>query len=605
MPIRLLIFTIILCIAPTTLLAIPKIKLQNNISSYNNFQIEYLEEKSGAALDIEKISKMPFTKTISNAFTFGYNKNNFWFRFSVHNDSKETRTMILEFTELFHKKTDLYIVSDHQIIHKKNGLRVPVEERNIRESNPAFSLQFSPYESKELYINIASSYGVFGSLQLKTPEQFRKDTQLKNNMYFFYFGAVIIIALYNLFIFFYFRERIYIYYVSYVLIFVLWAANYKGVLLPYISMKTFDLLQITIPIFFTLLILFTQTVLETKKHFSLFHKILNGLIVVLVISFVWMLLSMYPGFYFMNLCASPLLPFLILVALWALYKGQKFAKIYLLGLIIYIISMIMISQLALGILPYSVLLSNAPIIGSVFEIMLFSLLLAYRINLLREETLDAQKKLIAQQRTESSRLFHAVAEKTVALNNANKQLAKELEEKKELEKHLKHQASTDSLTGLMNRRSFFNTCSKEMEHAIRYDTGLSYLTIDIDKFKAINDTYGHPFGDEVIRSLSQQMIENSRSTDYIGRIGGEEFAILMPATGMDSAFRMADRLRANIAKHKIIFENKVVQVTVSIGLSHMSKKDNDIQTIIKRSDKALYEAKESGRNRVVCCYDEA
>ncbi|WP_415405639.1 diguanylate cyclase [Sulfurovum sp. CS9] len=599
MPIKLLIFLIILFLLPTTLLsALPIVNLEKNISSYNDFQVEYLEEKSGVSLGIEEISKMTFTKTISNAFTFGYNKNNFWFRFSIHNDSKEARTMVLEFTEIFHKTTDLYIVSDQQIIHKKNGLRVPVEERNIREANPAFSLHFAPHEIKELYVNIASIYAVFGSLQLKTPEQFRKDTQLKNNIYFFYFGAVIIIALYNLFIFFYFREKIYIYYVSYVLIFVLWAANYKGVLLPYISMKTYDILQITIPIFFTLLILFTQTVLETKKSFSFFHKILNGFLVVLGISFVWMLLFMHSGFYFMNLCASPLLPFLLLVAFWALHKGQKFARIYLLGLIIYIISMMLISQLALGILPYSILLSNAPIIGSVFEIMLFSLLLAYRINLLREETLEAQEKLISQQHTESSRLFHAVAEKTVALNIANKELAKELEENKELEKHLKYQASTDSLSGLMNRRYFFDTCIKEMAHAIRYDTGLSYLTIDIDNFKAVNDTYGHPFGDEVIRSLAQQMIENSRTTDYIGRIGGEEFAILMPATGMDSAFHIADRLRENIAKHNIIFENRVVQVTVSIGLSCYRKKDNDIQTIIKRSDKALYEAKDSGRNKV-------
>lgn len=598
MPVKLLIFTIMLFLLPTTLWStLPKVNLQNNISSYNDFNIEYLEEKPGESRGIEEISKMSFTKIISNAFTFGYKDNNFWFRFSVHNDSKEARIMILELTEIFHKKVDLYVVSD-QITHEKNGLSVPIQERNIKESNPAFSLHFSPNESKELYVNIASIYGVFGSLQLKTPEQFLKDTQLKNNMYFFYFGAVIIIALYNLFIFFYFREKIYFFYVSYVLIFVLWAANYKGVLLPYISMKTYDILQITIPIFFTFLILFTQTVLETKKSFSFFHKILNGFLIVLVISFVWMLLFMHSGFYFMNLSASPLLPFLLLVAFWALHKGQKFAKIYLLGLIIYIISMILISQLALGILPYSVLLSNAPIIGSVFEIMLFSLLLAYRVNQLREDTLEAQEKLIAQQRTESSRLFHAVAEKTVALNNANKQLAKELEEKKELEKHLKHQASTDALTGLMNRRSFFNICSKEMKRAIRSDTELSFLTVDIDKFKDVNDTYGHPFGDEVIRAIAEQMIENTREMDYVGRIGGEEFAILMPAADMDAAFHMADRLRENIAKHKIIFENEMTQVSVSIGLSCLRREDSEIETIVDRSDKALYEAKESGRNKV-------
>ena len=598
MSIKLLIFLIILFLVPTTLLSdIPIVNLEKNISSYNDFQIEYLMEEPGESLGIEEISKMSFTKTISNAFTFGYKENNFWFRFSVYNDSKEPKKMVLELTEIFHKKVDLYILSD-PIIHKKNGLRIPVEEREIQESNPAFALYFAPHETKELYVNIASIYAVFGALKLKTSEQFYKDTQLKDNIYIFYFGAIIAIALYNLFIFFYSREKIYLYYVSYVLAFVIWAANYKGLLLPYTTIETYDILQITIPIFFTMLILFSQTVLETKNYFPYFHKTLNGFLVILFVSFIWMLLSMHSGFYFMNLLSSPLLPFLLLMSFWALYKGHKIAKIYLIGLSIYIVSMILISQLALGMIPYSILVSNAPIIGSFFEIMLFSLLLAYRINLFREKTLEVQEKLLAQESTERSRLFHAVAEKTVALNNANRRLAKELEEKEELEKHLKHQASTDPLTGLINRRYFFDTCIKEIEHAIRYDTRLSYLTIDIDNFKAINDTYGHPFGDEVIRSLAQQMVENSRTTDYVGRIGGEEFAILMPATGMDAAFHIADRLRENIAKHKIIFENKVVQVTVSIGLSYYRKKDDDIQTIIKRSDKALYEAKESGRNKV-------
>ncbi len=598
MPVKLLIFTIILFLLPTTLWStLPKVNLQNNISSYNDFNVEYLEEKPGESLGIEKISKMPFTEIISNAFTFGYKKNNFWFRFSVHNDSNAPKEMVLGFTEIFHKKVDLYILSD-SIVHKKNGLRIPVDEREIQESNPAFLLHFAPQETKKLYVNIASIYSVFGAFKLKTPEQFQKDIRFKNHSYIFYFGAILAIALYNLFIFFYSRESIYLYYVTYVWVFVIWAANYKGLLLSNTTMEIYDILQVTIPIFFSMLILFTQSLLETKKYFSLFHKILNGFILILFISFIWMLISMHIGFYFMNLVSAPLLPFLLFVSIWALYKGHKIARIYLFGLSIYIVSMMLISQLALATLPYSIMLSNAPIIGSFFEIILFSLLLAYRINLFREETLDAQGKLIAQQRTESSRLFHAVAEKTVALNIANKQLAKELEEKKELEKHLTHQASTDPLTGLMNRRSFFSVCSKEMKRAIRSNTELSFLTVDIDKFKDVNDTYGHPFGDEVIRSIAGQMIENTREMDYVGRIGGEEFAILMPAADMDSAFHMADRLRANIAKHKIIFENEITQVSVSIGLSCLRKEDSEMETIVERSDKALYEAKDSGRNKV-------
>jgi len=423
---------VILCITPSTVAAISKISLENNISSYNDFQIDYLMEKPGESLGIEKISKMPFTKKTSNAFTFGYKKNNFWFHFSVYNDSKKPKNMLLELTEIFHKTVDLYILSD-PIIHKKNGLNVPVKQREIQDSNPAFALHFTPYETKELYVNIASIYAVFGALKLKTPEQFYKDIHFKNYIYIFYFGSIIAIVLYNLFIFFYLREKIYFYYVSYVLIFVLWAANYKGFLLPYTSIETYDILQITIPLFFTVLILFSQDVLKTKKCFPFFHKILNGFIVVLVTCFVWMLLAMHSGFYFMNLVSAPLLPFLLFVAFWALYKGQKIAKLYLLGFTIFVIGMIIISQLALGMIPYSIIVSNAPIIGSFFEFILFSLLLAYRINLLRQEKLDTQAKLLEQKHTEAIRLSAMVSEQTTTLLETKKQLETELEDRKKLE----------------------------------------------------------------------------------------------------------------------------------------------------------------------------
>lgn len=604
MPIRLLIiFTIILLLTPTTIQsAIPKVNLEKHISSYNDFQVEYLEEKPGESLGIEEISKMPFTKKISNAFTFGYKENNFWFRLSVYNDSEKPKNMILELTEIIHKTVDLYVLSD-PIIHKKNGLSVPVEKREIQESNPAFSLHFAPYESKELYLHIASIYGVFGLLQLKTPEQFHEDTQLKKYIYLFYFSAIIIIALYNLVLFFYLREKIYLYYIGYVFVFILWAANYKGILLPYIDIQTYDLLQITIPIFFTLLILFSQSILATKKHFSFLHKILNGFILILGISFVWMLLSMHSGFYFMNLSASPLLPFLLFVAFWALYKGQKIARMYLLGLSIYIISMIIISQLALGIIPYSIILSHAPIIGSFFEIILFSLLLAYRINLLRQEKLDTQEKLLEQEHTEATRLSQMVTKQTAALLETKKELEIELEERKVLEKHLLHQASTDPLTNLLNRRAFFDKCQQEIEHAMRYDTELSLLVIDIDNFKVVNDTFGHHAGDKVIISVTEKITGSIRTTDILARIGGEEFALLMPATGRESALQLGERIRLNIAEEKIDVYGQELQITISIGLATFKKEDLDIQTVLRRSDQALYKAKTNGRNQL--CYDEA
>jgi diguanylate cyclase (GGDEF)-like protein len=139
-----------------------------------------------------------------------------------------------------------------------------------------------------------------------------------------------------------------------------------------------------------------------------------------------------------------------------------------------------------------------------------------------------------------------------------------------------------------------------MKNARTDNTQLTCLIIDIDHFKHINDTYGHDIGDKVISTLAKLMIDNTRTMDYIGRIGGEEFAVLMPNTDMDSAFQIADRLRENIAKNEIILNPSVISISVSIGLSYLTHEDKNIHTLLKRADTALYEAKENGRNQV--CY---
>ncbi len=596
---HILIFIILLLSYTTSFALSTQLTLDNNTSSYTEFQMAYFTEKPGKSMGIDKISKLPFSKTTSNNFTFGYKKNNYWFHFSVVNNSDKVKNMVLEVTEIIHKTVDLYVVSDDSIIHKKNGLSVLVGEREIKESTPSFSLHFNPKEKKDIYIHLNSIYGVFGAIELKTDRQYKEDIQTKKYIYLVYFTAVGIIALYNLILFFYLREKIYLLYIGHTMIFLLWAANYKGVLLPYINIDIYNLLQTTIPVFFTLLIFFSQSILETKKYFPFLHKILNAFILICVVSLVWMLISMHDGFHFMNIIAAPLLPFLLFVAVISLYNHHHSAKLYLFALSIYLTGMSLLSLLALGVLPYSILLSNAAIIGSFFEAIFFSLLLAYRINMVRQEYFQTQKELIKQQKTESSRLFHSVAEKTKALNYANKKLEAELIKKKTLEKHLQHLANTDSMTGLLNRRSFFDSCDKAMIKASNSDKHLACIIIDIDYFKRINDTYGHDMGDTVIIKIAELILENTRTVDSVGRIGGEEFAILMPNIDKDSAFQIADRVRTNISKHKIILNTKPVHITVSIGISCLNHKDKNIHSLLKRADTALYKAKENGRNQVV------
>jgi len=181
----------------------------------------------------------------------------------------------------------------------------------------------------------------------------------------------------------------------------------------------------------------------------------------------------------------------------------------------------------------------------------------------------------------------------------------DITERKRLEAQLEHLAKTDSLTDLSNRRDFYEQAEREISRHRRFQQPLSLLMIDIDHFKAINDRHGHAAGDEVLRQLAAQCRSTLRETDITARIGGEEFAVLMPQTGEDTAAEAAERLRHQLATHPALGpDGTAIAFTVSIGLTHFHERDADIADLLRRADTALYEAKETGRNRVCRCCPE-
>lgn len=157
---------------------------------------------------------------------------------------------------------------------------------------------------------------------------------------------------------------------------------------------------------------------------------------------------------------------------------------------------------------------------------------------------------------------------------------------------LRFLADTDSLTGFYNRRKIEEVLAREIERSHRYGNPLSILFIDVDNFKELNDTYGHKAGDEVLRKIAKIIDRELRRTDYVGRFGGEEFLIVLPETTAERAFRVAERIRDRIEQTDF----GVDKVTVSIGVTEL-KKDEDASTLFNRVDRAMYLAKERGKNR--------
>ncbi|WP_147532838.1 histidine kinase N-terminal 7TM domain-containing diguanylate cyclase [Bacillus marasmi] len=170
---------------------------------------------------------------------------------------------------------------------------------------------------------------------------------------------------------------------------------------------------------------------------------------------------------------------------------------------------------------------------------------------------------------------------------------------------LKKIATHDTLSGVYNRRKLMNEGEKEFYRAQRYQTHLSALMLDIDYFKKINDTYGHLAGDMVIKCLASQCQLNIRQSDIIGRYGGEEFLILAPNTDINQTFKLAEDLRKIVEDMEIEYNDQRIKVKVSIGVASTqgSLKKRSLTELINESDKALYEAKNSGRNRV-CTFNQ-
>ena len=177
-------------------------------------------------------------------------------------------------------------------------------------------------------------------------------------------------------------------------------------------------------------------------------------------------------------------------------------------------------------------------------------------------------------------------------------VSQDITETRKLEEKLRRLATTDSLTGANNRRHFTSRGAEEFARSKRYTTPTTMLTLDIDHFKRVNDTYGHPAGDEVLKSLVTICRATLRTTDIFSRMGGEEFAALLPETGLEDGVKTAERLRKAVEVTRVMVEDEMIQYTISLGVSELQAGDKSLEDLMRRADRALYMAKDAGRNRV-------
>jgi diguanylate cyclase (GGDEF)-like protein len=182
----------------------------------------------------------------------------------------------------------------------------------------------------------------------------------------------------------------------------------------------------------------------------------------------------------------------------------------------------------------------------------------------------------------------------------NVELTREIEERKKVQAELERIATLDPLTGLFNRRHFFELTQQELERSRRYNRPISIIMLDIDHFKQVNDRFGHLVGDRVIVEVARRIQKALRRIDLACRYGGEEFAILLPETNLRQAEMVATRLWQLVTKQPTVSGELKLKITVSVGVATYQLEGMiTVDTLLDQADQAMYQAKEAGRNRVV------
>ena len=232
---------------------------------------------------------------------------------------------------------------------------------------------------------------------------------------------------------------------------------------------------------------------------------------------------------------------------------------------------------------------------------------------IREEELDIllkeKQEVLEGIRGEGDRIIHISnegKERIISIKSKNMQHEEEalgllitfedVTERELLKRQLIELANTDTLSGLYNRRKFRETAEAAYQRAVRYEEPMAVLMMDIDYFKRVNDNYGHFIGDAVIRSFSEILAEVFRETDIVGRMGGEEFAVVMLNSNGEQAFNKAEDFRKLIEKESMHFEKLQVSITISIGVAERKEDMANFDILLNRADQSLYEAKNLKRN---------
>ncbi len=585
--------------------AIETIVIQNidqQIKLGYQLQYSFSHNETAKLEDVIKSDADEWQLSNQTELNFGFIKKPLWIRFRLKNYSTESVDKNIVLPHVSVDIIDLYLIRKNKPTELiKAGFKRSFGERNIRTKDVIVPILFSANETLDVYIKIRSNGPLSAPIEIWEPKQFYQHQQNTLLISGIILGAMLIMFLYNIFVFVELKEKSYLYLSLYIVSLIMVDISISSFGLQYVWVNNLWFEEKSFTFSLGLLVLFAslfvQSVIDVNKYLNQALKLCVGLGVVMVV------LSLMVPFAASIRASVPITVVVGLVAAWVvvdvLLHGTKVVKYLVIGWGAFLIGFLLLFLTALNIIASSFILAHSIQIGALFEVLFLSLALIEKINQANRQRDDALKSLLEIQKQTTNQLETRVKDRTSEIENMMKKLEK-------ANKQLKQISFIDGLTELNNRAYFDGTFEAQWKNSQRSKSPIALLFLDIDHFKRLNDIYGHLVGDECLKliatTIRQQVV---RETDMVARYGGEEFIVLLPHTTVEDAEKVAEKIRRAVARIKPDFAEEAVSMTISIGVAGViPESGKNSHELIRLADLALYKAKKEGRNQVIVASEE-